>query len=162
MLADRDAFIVFYNLAYAGPVNIAKLCEMFMREPAVVSEILEMLCSIGLAHKHGGLYEVTDFGGKALKFLEETAERIDLPPAEPGVADSTQFSIVGSAQAQSTATNNTIMSDFRATSALRSVGEDVGALKPNQVKNEPESKEFAQVEPPEPPPANGARSHNYL
>ena len=54
------------------------------------------------------------------------------------------------------------MSDFRATSAVRLVGEDIGPLKANQVSNEPEGKVFAQVGPPEPTPQNAARPHNYL
>jgi hypothetical protein len=159
LLADRDAFIVFYNLAYSGPINIAKLCAMFRREPAVISEILEMLCSIGLAHKRGGLYSTTAFGGNALQFLEETAERIELPPTESMVASSTQFSTSGSAQAQSSATNNTVMSNFRATSAVRLIGQEIDLLKASEVSNESEGKKFQKIEPSL---ENAARSHNYL
>jgi|SRR5208337_1824038 len=160
LLADRDAFIVFYNLAHAGPINIGDLCAIFRREPSTLSEILEMLTAAGLARRSGGLYSATAFGAKALGFLKDTAERIDLAPVDSTVERSTQFSATGTLQ--SSATNNTVMSVFTATSAVRLVGGDVGPLKPNQVSTEPEEKRFDQVEPLDPPPENAARSHNYL
>ncbi len=162
VLADRDAFIVFLTLTHAGPIDIGGLCAIFRREPSTLSEILEMLSAIGLIRRRGALYTATALGARAVEFLKETAERIDLPPTESTVTSSTQFTTSGAGQAAEFATNNSVMSDFRATSAVRLVGEDIGPLKANQVSNEPEGKVFAQVGPPEPTPKNAARPHNYL
>lgn len=160
LLADRDAFIVFYNLAHSEPLNISKLCGMFRREPNAIRELLEMLSGIGLARKSGGLHGVTAFGGKVMEFLDVIAERIDLPAAElTTVANSTRFATSGPAVAQSAATNNTVVSDFHAASAVRLVGKEVVLLKANQVANESEGKNFDNREPSS---ANAARSYNYL
>lgn len=158
MMADRDAFIVFFYLAGAGsPMNIGQLASRFRRDPATINEIVEQLASLGLARRKYGQYVATDFGLKAKDFLMEIVRGVQ-PSAVEAEAPSARTLILQDGLSSS-ATNNSVYSTIAITGYAGSEKRDLVEIKPGELTTESEAKNFENRSEL---PTNAARPHNYL
>jgi hypothetical protein len=160
LLADRDAFIVFFHLARSPvPLTIAQLTSVFRRDPRAVSEILQELSALGIARRNGGLHAATSFGRKVMDFFEEVTNKIELKPAQPEAVPSVMsLSLVGAGSVDGTATNNSVIVTFAATGWARSEIRNIESVRSSDLASHSQAKNFENQDSL----PNAARSHDYL
>ncbi|MDO8432838.1 MAG: hypothetical protein Q7S58_10575 [Candidatus Binatus sp.] len=159
LLADRDAFIVFHNIATSSePLNIGRLAGLLRREPILIVEILRQLSDVGVVRSGGGFHRATAFGLKVMQFFGDITSEVELQASSAASDPQLMSMIDATASAEATATNNRVVSSFAATVWAASDIQAIERVNSESTANKPSSKDFGNQDPAD----NAARFHNYL